>query len=82
MFELENYHPHFNRFYLAKYWKSNFVAESDYIYNFNHLTNKLLNYVTKSEGADMLTEYIHAALKRAEYKKLEDGSWFAEIPEF
>ena len=30
----------------------------------------------------MLTEYIHAALKRAEYKKLEDGSWFAEIPEF
>ena len=30
----------------------------------------------------MLTEYINAALKRAEYKKLEDGSWFAEIPGF
>ena len=30
----------------------------------------------------MLTEYIHAALKRGEYKKLEDQSWFAEIPGF
>jgi predicted RNase H-like HicB family nuclease len=28
----------------------------------------------------MLTEYIKASLKRAEYKKLEDGSWYAEIP--
>ena len=30
----------------------------------------------------MLTEYIHAALKKANYKKLEDDSWFAEIPGF
>jgi predicted RNase H-like HicB family nuclease len=27
----------------------------------------------------VLTEYIKAALKRTEYKKLEDGTWFAEI---
>jgi predicted RNase H-like HicB family nuclease len=30
----------------------------------------------------MLTEYLAAALHKAEYKKLEDGSWFAEIPGF
>jgi predicted RNase H-like HicB family nuclease len=30
----------------------------------------------------MLTEYIKASLKRADYKKLEDGSWYAEIPGF
>ena len=30
----------------------------------------------------MLTDYIKASLKGAEYKKLEDGSWYAEIPEF
>ena len=30
----------------------------------------------------MITEYISAALKKAEYKRLEDGSWFAEIPGF
>ena len=30
----------------------------------------------------MLSEYIHAALRRANYKKFEDGTWFAEIPEF
>jgi len=29
-----------------------------------------------------LTEYLAAALRKAEYKKLEDGSWFAEIPGF
>jgi predicted RNase H-like HicB family nuclease len=29
-----------------------------------------------------LTEYIRAALKKANYKKLEDDSWFAEIPGF
>lgn len=28
----------------------------------------------------MLTEYISAALRRALYKVIEDGSWFAEIP--
>jgi predicted RNase H-like HicB family nuclease len=30
----------------------------------------------------MLTEYISAALRKALYKVLEDGSWFAEIPGF
>ena len=30
----------------------------------------------------MITEYISAALKKAEYKRIEDGSWFAEIPGF
>lgn len=30
----------------------------------------------------MLFEYIQRAIEKAEYKKLEDGSWFAEIPGF
>ncbi|MCG6941351.1 MAG: type II toxin-antitoxin system HicB family antitoxin [Thiohalocapsa sp.] len=30
----------------------------------------------------MLTDYIRAALCHGEYKQLEDGSWFAEIPGF
>lgn len=30
----------------------------------------------------MLRNYIEAALKRAEYKKLEDGTWFGEIIDF
>ena len=30
----------------------------------------------------MLTEYIQNAIAMAEYKKLEDGSWFVEIPGF
>ena len=30
----------------------------------------------------MLTEYISGALRRALYKVIEDGSWFAEIPGF
>ncbi|MCK6622823.1 MAG: type II toxin-antitoxin system HicB family antitoxin [Calditrichaceae bacterium] len=30
----------------------------------------------------MLNNYIEAAIKRAEYKKLEDGTWFGEIPGF
>jgi len=30
----------------------------------------------------MLGEYIQGAIESAEYKKLEDGSWFAEIPGF
>ncbi|HEX5414619.1 MAG TPA: type II toxin-antitoxin system HicB family antitoxin [Chloroflexota bacterium] len=28
----------------------------------------------------MLTEYVDAALKHAEYKRLDDGEWFGEIP--
>ncbi|GJQ60275.1 MAG: type II toxin-antitoxin system HicB family antitoxin [Candidatus Scalindua sp. AMX11] len=30
----------------------------------------------------MLVEYVHGALENAEYKKLEDGTWFVEIPGF
>jgi predicted RNase H-like HicB family nuclease len=30
----------------------------------------------------MLLNYIQKALEKAEYKKLEDGTWFAEIPGF
>lgn len=30
----------------------------------------------------MLFEYIQGALEKAEYKKLDDGTWFAEIPNF
>ncbi|HUG37357.1 MAG TPA: type II toxin-antitoxin system HicB family antitoxin [Candidatus Limnocylindrales bacterium] len=29
----------------------------------------------------MLTEYLRAALRRAEYEKLEEGGWFGRIPE-
>lgn len=30
----------------------------------------------------MLVEYVQGALEMAEYKKLEDGTWFTEIPGF
>jgi predicted RNase H-like HicB family nuclease len=30
----------------------------------------------------MLTAYIQAAMQRAQYKLLEDGSYFGEIPDF
>ncbi len=30
----------------------------------------------------MVSEYIQAALKRARYEKLEDSTWYAEIPGF
>jgi len=30
----------------------------------------------------MLFEYIQGVLETAEYKKLDDGTWFAEIPGF
>ncbi len=30
----------------------------------------------------MLIEYIQQAIENAEYKKLEDGTWFVEIPGF
>jgi predicted RNase H-like HicB family nuclease len=30
----------------------------------------------------MFTKYIEAALKKAEYKKLDDNTWFGEIPGF
>ncbi len=30
----------------------------------------------------MLSEYIQKALDKARYKLLDDGTWFAEIPDF
>ena len=30
----------------------------------------------------MLLQYIEAAIKKAEYKKLENSTWFGEIPGF
>jgi len=30
----------------------------------------------------MIIEYCQKAMERADYKKLADGSWFAEIPGF
>ena len=30
----------------------------------------------------MIFEYCQKAIENAEYKKLEDGTWFAEIPGF
>ncbi len=30
----------------------------------------------------MIIEYCQKALKKAQYKKLDDGSWFGEIPGF
>jgi predicted RNase H-like HicB family nuclease len=30
----------------------------------------------------MLLEYVHAALKRAKYKMLEDGTFYGEVPGF
>jgi predicted RNase H-like HicB family nuclease len=30
----------------------------------------------------MLTEYLNAALKKAEYKKIDDGTWYSDIPGF
>lgn len=30
----------------------------------------------------MLTQYMEKALERAEYKRLDNGTWFAEIPGF
>ncbi len=30
----------------------------------------------------MIIEYCNKAIEKAEYRKLEDGTWFAEIPGF
>ena len=30
----------------------------------------------------MILQYCEKAIEKAEYKKLEDGTWFAEIPGF
>ena len=30
----------------------------------------------------MITEYCHKAIEKAEYRKREDGKWFAELPGF
>jgi predicted RNase H-like HicB family nuclease len=34
------------------------------------------------EEIAMILEYCEKAIEKAEYKKLEDGTWFAEIPGF
>ncbi len=34
----------------------------------------------RAKGANMLTEYIRGAVQLAEYKKLEDGTHYGEIP--
>lgn len=33
-------------------------------------------------GGALILEYINKAIEKAQYKQLEDGSWFGEIPEF
>ena len=30
----------------------------------------------------MLTKYLETAVKKADYRRIEDGTWFAEIPGF
>ena len=30
----------------------------------------------------MIIEYCHKAIEKAEYRRIEDGTWFAEIPGF
>lgn len=30
----------------------------------------------------MITQYVRAAMSRARYEQLEDGSWYGEIPGF
>jgi len=41
----------------------------------------LAHHVSSFEvHARVLTEYIQAALDRAEYEKLEDGTYYGEIP--
>jgi predicted RNase H-like HicB family nuclease len=35
-----------------------------------------------SEDSRVLTDYIQAAMGRAEYERMEDGAWFARIPGF
>jgi len=34
------------------------------------------------KGASMLSQYMEKAMEGAEYKRLDDGTWFAEIPGF
>lgn len=30
----------------------------------------------------MILEYVNKAIEKAQYKKIDDGSWFGEIPDF
>jgi predicted RNase H-like HicB family nuclease len=50
------------------------VAKSDRI-------DKNLKKLNRS-AIQMIIEYCHKAIGKAEYRKLEDGTWFAEIPGF
>jgi predicted RNase H-like HicB family nuclease len=35
-----------------------------------------------SGGLQMIFEYCQKAIEKAEYKKLDDGTWYAEVPGF
>ena len=52
------------------------------IFNVEGSTNGFKLVLTKHVPEQLLTRYIHAALKNALPKLLEDQSWFAEIPSF
>jgi hypothetical protein len=53
----------------------NFMLKQRLLYNFVVCRSDIRNN-------DMIWEYCHKALEKAEYRKLEDGTWFAEIPGF
>jgi predicted RNase H-like HicB family nuclease len=38
--------------------------------------------IPRREVITMIFEYCEKAIEKAEYKKLEDGTWFAEVPGF
>ena len=47
---------------------------------FLRLTAMMTIYILFSEESSMLLRYIESAVKKAKYKILENGVWFAEIP--
>jgi predicted RNase H-like HicB family nuclease len=42
----------------------------------------IMKLLRTRQEVNMLLEYTQKALEKAEYKKLDDGTWFAEIPGF
>ena len=65
---------------LLRGYKKNFQSYKN-IYRhcvvFNQLCIVLFNLVEY-----MILKYIEKAMEKADYKKLEDNSWFGEIPDF
>ena len=55
---------------LIEEWRKNCNIRKNYI------------HYTDTRGNNMILEYCDKAIQKAEYKKLEDGTWFAEIPGF